>query len=304
MKQWKQKIACLLAGIMVITGFFHWNSSVSVHAEESLIKSSADGFEYRLKVYESGIKEYICTSYTTQVYDNYQDAIKGLAEISRKIMVERKVEKYSIKIPVEIKSDQKIDEIDAHAANQFNDDVRNETYKETGNPEEGQGLRQVLYARGNLENDDHGDISYDEKTKSYKGIFYYSNLYYNISKERYSETITKLNEVMDSLNLDGKSDYEKCKKIREWIGKNVKYDRDDPETSGRTNYHNMTGAILDGYAVCDGFANLFHYMASFAGLLTLFEEGPTKGSGLQHAWNLVQINGTFYKSKQSTTSIF
>lgn len=303
MKQWKQKIACLLAGIMVITGFFHWNSSVSVHAEESLIKSSADAFEYRLKVYESGIKEYICTSDTTQVYDNYQDAIKGLAEISRKIMVERKVEKYSIKIPVEIKSDQKIDEIDAHAANQFNDDVRNETYKETGNPEEGQGLRQVLYARGNLENDDHGDISYDEKTKSYKGIFYYSNLYYNISKERYSETITKLNEVMDSLNLDGKSDYEKCKKIREWIGKNVKYDRDDPETSGRTNYHNMTGAILDGYAVCDGFANLFHYMASFAGLLTLFEEGPTKGSGLQHAWNLVQINGTFYYTDCTSVSL-
>lgn len=288
---------------MVITGFFPWNSPVSVHAEESLIKSSADGFEYRLKVYESGIKEYICTSDTTQVYDNYQDAIKGLAEISRKIMVERKVEKYSIKIPVEIKSDQKIDEIDAHAANQFNDDVRNETYKETGNPEEGQGLRQVLYARGNLENDDHGDISYDEKTKSYKGIFYYSNLYYNISKERYSETITKLNEVMDSLNLDGKSDYEKCKKIREWIGKNVKYDRDDPETSGRTNYHNMTGAILDGYAVCDGFANLFHYMASFAGLLTLFEEGPTKGSGLQHAWNLVQINGTFYYTDCSSVSL-
>lgn len=288
---------------MVITGFFPLNSPVSVHAEESLIKSSADGFEYRLKVYESGIKEYICTSDTTQVYDNYQDAIKGLAEISRKIMVERKVEKYSIKIPVEIKSDQKIDEIDAHAANQFNDDVRNETYKETGNPEEGQGLRQVLYARGNLENDDHGDISYDEKTKSYKGIFYYSNLYYNISKERYSETITKLNEVMDSLNLDGKSDYEKCKKIREWIGKNVKYDRDDPETSGRTNYHNMTGAILDGYAVCDGFANLFHYMASFAGLLTLFEEGPTKGSGLQHAWNLVQINGTFYYTDCTSVSL-
>ena len=48
-------------------------------------------------------------------------------------------------------------------------------------------------------------------------------------------------------------------------------------------------SVLDGYAVCDGFANLFHYMASSAGLLTLFEEGPAKGSGLQHAWNLVFI---------------
>lgn len=303
MKKWKQRIALFLSVILSITNVFTWNSTIRVHAEEAVIKSSAEGFEYRLRTYASGLTDYICTSDTSQVYDNYKDAIKGIAEISRKIMVERKVEKYSIKIPVEIKSDQKIDEIDAHAANQFNDDVRNETYKETGNPEEGQGLRQVLYARGNLENDDHGDISYDEKTKSYKGIFYYSNLYYNISKERYSETITKLNEVMDSLNLDGKSDYEKCKKIREWIGKNVKYDRDDPETSGRTNYHNMTGAILDGYAVCDGFANLYHYMASFAGLLTLFEEGPTKGSGLQHAWNLVQINGTFYYTDCTSVSL-
>lgn len=303
MKKWKQRIALFLSVILSITSVFTWNSTIRIHAEEAVIKSSAEGFEYRLRTYASGSTNYICTSDTSQVYDNYKDAIKGIAEISRKIMVERKVEKYSIKIPVEIKSDQKIDEIDAHAANQFNDDVRNETYKETGNPEEGQGLRQVLYARGNLENDDHGDISYDEKTKSYKGIFYYSNLYYNISKERYSETITKLNEVMDSLNLDGKSDYEKCKKIREWIGKNVKYDRDDPETSGRTNYHNMTGAILDGYAVCDGFANLYHYMASFAGLLTLFEEGPTKGSGLQHAWNLVQINGTFYYTDCTSVSL-
>lgn len=303
MKKWKQNIALFLSVILSVTSVFVWNSPIRVHAEETVIKSSAEGFEYRLRTYASGSTDYICTSDTTQVYDNYKDAIKGIADISRKIMVERKVEKYSIQIPVEIKADQKIDEIDEHAANQFNDDVRDETYKETGNPEEGQGLRQVLYARGNLESNDHGDISYDENTKSYKGMFYYSNLYYNISKERYSATIIKLNEVMDSLNLDGKSDYEKCKKIREWIGKNVKYDRDDSETSGRTNYHNMTGAILDGYAVCDGFANLFHYMASSAGLLTLFEEGPTKGSGLQHAWNLVQIDGTFYYTDCTSVSL-
>ena len=302
MKHWKQSVALFLTGVLVMTSLFTWNSPIRVHAEEAVIKSSVEDFEYRLKTYASGLTDYICTSDTTQVYDNYKDAIKGIAEISRKIMVERKVEKYSIRIPVEIKADQKIDEIDAHAANQFNDDVRDETYKETGNPEEGQGLRQVLYARGNLESDDHGDISYDEDTRSYKGMFYYSNLYYNISKERYSETVTKLKEIMNSLNLDGKSDYEKCKKIREWIGKNVKYDSADPEVSGRTNYHNMTGAVLDGYAVCDGFANLFHYMASAAGLLTLFEDGMLKESGT-HAWNLVQIDGRFYYTDCTSVSL-
>lgn len=280
---------------MVITGFFPWNSSVSVHAEESLIKSSAEGFEYRLKVYESGIKEYICTSDTTQVYDNYQDAVKGLADISRKILTERKAEPFTVKIPVEIKADQKVDGIEK-GSNPFNDAVHKETYKETGNPNEGQGLAQFLDARGNLLNDKLDKITYDETTKSYKGVFYYHMLSHQYA-ERYSKTITKLKEVIDSLNLDEKSDYEKCKTIREWIGKNVKYDREyakDPANCSRRNAHDMTGAILDGYAVCDGYANLFHYMANATGLLTLFEEGYQIGSGLQHAWNLVKIDGTFY----------
>lgn len=304
MKQWKQKIACLLAGIMVITGFFPWNSPISVHAEESVIKSSVDDFEYRLRT--SGTNDYICTSDTRQVYDNYQEAIKAIADISKKIVLERKMDQYSISIPVEIKADQKVSDIDGDkGANPFNDAVQKEFYRETGNPEEGLGLRQIFVVLGNLMSDDHQKIMYDEKTKSYKGIFYYS-VTYNLSNERYSKTIMKLKEVMESLDLDGKTDYEKCKAIREWIGKNVKYDREfvkDAANCPRKNAHDMTGAILDGYAVCDGYAFLFHYMANAAGLLTLIEEGYQISSGLQHAWNLVRIDGTFYYTDNTSISL-
>ena len=304
MKQWKQKIACLLAGIMVITGFFPWNSPISVHAEESVIKSSVDDFEYRLRT--SGTNDYICTSDTRQVYDNYQEAIKAIADISKKIVLERKMDQYSISIPVEIKADQKVSDIDGDkGANPFNDAVQKEFYRETGNPEVGLGLRQIFVVRGNLMSDDHQKIMYDEKTKSYKGIFYYS-VTYNLSNERYSKTIMKLKEVMESLDLDGKTDYEKCKAIREWIGKNVKYDREfvkDAANCPRKNAHDMTGAILDGYAVCDGYAFLFHYMANAAGLLTLIEEGYQISSGLQHAWNLVRIDGTFYYTDNTSISL-
>lgn len=117
MKQWKQRIACLLAVVMTVTGFFPWNSPVSVHAEESVIKSSADGFEYR---YQSDTHEYLCTSDKTQVYDDYKDAIKGLADISRKILVERKVEPFIVKIPVEIKADQKVADIENASKNRWN----------------------------------------------------------------------------------------------------------------------------------------------------------------------------------------
>lgn len=291
MKKWKQRIALFLSVILSITSVFTWNSTIRVHAEEAVIKSSADGFEYR---YKSDTHEYLCTSDKTQVYDDYKDAIKGLADISRKILVERKVEPFIVKIPVEIKADQKVADIE-NASNPFNDAVQKETYKETGNPDEGQGLAQFLYARGNLMNDKLDKITYDESSKSYKGVFYYHTLSHKYS-ERYSQTITKLKEIMDSLNLDGKSDYEKCIAIRKWIAKNVKYDDEffkNAESCPRKNAHDMTGAVLDGYAVCDGYAYLFHYMANAAGLLTLVEHGVLKGSG-NHAWNLVQIDGTFY----------
>lgn len=285
MKKWKQRIALFLSVILSITSVFTWNSTIRVHAEEAVIKSSADGFEYR---YQSDTHEYLCTSDKTQVYDDYRDAIKGLADISRKILVERKVEPFIVKIPVEIKADQKVADIE-NASNPFNDAVQKETYKETGNPDEGQGLAQFLYARGNLMNDKLDKITYDESSKSYKGVFYYHTLSHKYS-ERYSQTITKLKEIMDSLNLDGKSDYEKCIAIRKWIAKNVKYDDEffkNAESCPRKNAHDMTGAVLDGYAY------LFHYMANAAGLLTLVEHGVLKGSG-NHAWNLVQIDGTFY----------
>lgn len=291
MKKWKQRIALFLSVILSITSVFTWNSTIRVHAEEAVIKSSADGFEYR---YQSDTHEYLCTSDKTQVYDDYKDAIKGLADISRKILVERKVEPFIVKIPVEIKADQKVADIE-NVSNPFNDAVQKETYKETGNPDEGQGLAQFLYARGNLMNDKLDKITYDESSKSYKGVFYYHTLSHKYS-ERYSQTITKLKEIMDSLNLDGKSDYEKCIAIRKWIAKNVKYDDEffkNAESCPRKNAHDMTGAVLDGYAVCDGYAYLFHYMANAAGLLTLVEHGVLKGSG-NHAWNLVQIDGTFY----------
>ena len=62
MGKWRQGIALFLTGILIMTSIFTWNSPIRVHAEEAVIKSSADGFEYRLRTYASGSTDYICTS--------------------------------------------------------------------------------------------------------------------------------------------------------------------------------------------------------------------------------------------------
>ena len=101
-------------------------------------------------------------------------------------------------------------------------------------------------------------------------------------------------QVMDSLALNGKSDYEKVYTISEWIRQNVSYEMYANNGTGQkhTEYpHRKEGALLDHYAVCDGYAELFNDFAERAGLESYMVMGET---GAGHAWNLVKIEDEYY----------
>ena len=141
---------------------------------------------------------------------------------------------------------------------------------------------------GNLLAENRSDgIKYSDG--GYKG-YYSGSGGYGDRRDRYQEATKKLDEVIRSLNLDGKSDYDKFKAVTNWIVSNVRYDEDN-----ETKYqHDLTGAVLDGLAVCDGYAGTFYYMANAVGLNALFEDGITNSNRIRHAWNLVEIDGTYY----------
>ena len=285
-RKWIYKFTAFgLAVLMTVTSALIGMSSVNIEAAET-ITSSVPGFEYRTKVYESGHVDYICTTSETQVYHSYEEAVKGLADISRQIFSERKCQDYKVSIPVKIIMDQ-----DDKLCDIIETDVQKETYKETGNPDEGFSLKKYCYAKGNLLADDlFHMIPYNDG--AYEGVFYYFSAGYNVPLERYEEAKAKIDSVMNSLKLDGKSDYEKVKAVMNWISENVNYDHhyyDKPEWEAHTEYpDDMTGAILDGYCTCAGYSNLFYYMATAAGLPALCEAGSN------HAWNLVEIDGKYY----------
>lgn len=56
----------------------------------------------------------------------------------------------------------------------------------------------------------------------------------------------------------------------------------------------MTGAVLDGYAVCDGYAGLFYYMANAVGIKALYEDGTSISEQRGHAWNLLEMDNAYY----------
>lgn len=205
--------------------------------------------------------------------------------VSSRRFLENKYARYDLDIPVEIKSDHTIEDIENGKCDK---DIHNEIYKDTGKPNEGHTMSAFTVGGGNLLAENRSDgIKYSDG--EYKG-YYSGSGGYGDRRDRYQEATKKLDEVIKSLNLDGKSDYDKFKAVTNWIVSNVRYD-DDNETKYQ---HDLTGAVLDGLAVCDGYAGTFYYMANAVGLNALFEDGITNSNRIRHAWNLVEIDGTYY----------
>lgn len=273
-------VATVTAGVLP-------NTAVYVHAEESdrmwtkLADSSVDGFYYR----EDQYGNIECVTDKTCVYTSYDQMVKEIASIAKRIFLENKYARYDFDIPVEIKSDHTIEEIENGKCDK---DIRNEIYKDTGKPNEGHTMSAFTVGGGNLLAENCSDgIKYSDG--GYKG-YYSGNGGYGDRRDRYQKATKKLDEVIKSLNLDGKSDYDKFKAVTNWIVSNVRYDEDN-----ETKYqHDLTGVVLDGLAVCDGYAGTFYYMANAVGLNALFEDGITNSNRIRHAWNLVQIDGTYY----------
>lgn len=279
-------MAVALSMATVTTGVLP-NTEVHVHAEEldrtwtKLADSSVDGFYYR----EDQHGNIECVTDKTCVYTSYDQMVKEIASIAKRIFLENKYARYDFDIPVEIKSGHTIEDIENGKCDK---DIHNEIYKDTGKPNEGHTMSAFTVGGGNLLAENRSDgIKYSDG--GYKG-YYSGSGGYGDRRDRYQEATKKLDEVIRSLNLDGKSDYDKFKAVTNWIVSNVRYDEDN-----ETKYqHDLTGAVLDGLAVCDGYAGTFYYMANAVGLNALFEDGITNNNRIRHAWNLVEIDGTYY----------
>lgn len=87
------------------------------------------------------------------------------------------------------------------------------------------------------------------------------------------------------------SDYEKEKTLHDMLAIHVSYISAD-------NAHNAYGALVEGKAVCEGYAEALQYLLQRAGIqsVEIFGYGinPSTGVGEPHAWNAVRIDGQFY----------
>ena len=94
---------------------------------------------------------------------------------------------------------------------------------------------------------------------------------------------------------EGMSDFEKEVEIYDWVLRNVAYDwrhMDMLDEAARDSY-TPYGGLVNGEAVCLGYAATFQLLMELAGVecVTVIGAGGEKND---HAWNMVRLNGQWY----------
>ena len=95
---------------------------------------------------------------------------------------------------------------------------------------------------------------------------------------------------------DDADDYTTAKCLYELLAKSVSYDFESaalPEgEAGRNDSQTVFGALVNGRAVCGGYASAFQYLMKQRGLPCTYVTGTARGES--HAWCVANLDGAYY----------
>lgn len=163
-----------------------------------------------------------------------------------------------------------------------------EAVKHTGVGNEGDALKWVYKSVGyGITDDFDGTTHYI--TLTMQGADYYT------TAAQEQELNTKVQQILQQLNLDGKSDYEKVFAVYDYVCKNVRYSEDVFQSGTGTNpppehfkYYSAYGALVQGEAVCQGFAIAMYRLLLELGIDNRLIDGDN------HGWNIVKLGNLYY----------
>lgn len=145
-------------------------------------------------------------------------------------------------------------------------------------------------------------IKNDEPTISWLGSTYYSetvtdgtkihtSLLEDVDEDEIADMKKKLEKAIEDILKEvpeGADDYEKILFIHDYIVDNTEYDYEGAESGGADVCHTAYGCLVNGKAVCSGYAEAFQCFMQELDI----ESGICTGSN--HAWNYVKLDGEYY----------
>ncbi|MGN1329527.1 MAG: transglutaminase domain-containing protein [Eubacterium sp.] len=124
-------------------------------------------------------------------------------------------------------------------------------------------------------------------------VEYYEFIYdlkYNSTEEQEEYVDAEVAEEVSLINASGDiTDFAKIKMVHDYICDKVKYDFDNVGvTEGDCEFRSAYGALMNGKAVCQGYALLFHKICKELGFSTRIVTSET------HAWNIIKLGDKYY----------
>lgn len=156
---------------------------------------------------------------------------------------------------------------------------------------------EIFYVRMGGENSSTFSVTHRKQENADGEVIYMRKLVFMMQTEdltegaTLSEEIAALQAAIHAFAVTGESRYEKLLSIQTQLSAAVTYD------SGAYRPHCAAGALIDGRAVCDGYAKAFKLLCNREGIPCVIVAGVAKQNGKSepHAWNYVQMeDGLWY----------
>ncbi len=139
---------------------------------------------------------------------------------------------------------------------------------------------QAVYASGHMESttisaDSTGNVTFKVK--------------YLTNRTQEAALQKKVDQILKTIIKPSmKTDFEKVKSINDYIVSNTTYG-----TKTKASPHSAYALLMEGQAVCQGYALIAYKMLEQAGFDVKYVVGNVNGN-VAHAWNLVKVDGKWY----------
>ena len=114
------------------------------------------------------------------------------------------------------------------------------------------------------------------------------------SKERVDEATNKVENVKNSIiSKKTGNTYNDIKMVHDYLVDNIEYDT----SISKSNIYDVYGALINRVCVCEGYARAFKYIMDdmqIPCVLVIGKATNSKGETENHAWNYVNLNGSWY----------
>ncbi len=134
-------------------------------------------------------------------------------------------------------------------------------------------------------------ISVERSTNYYVLKAYTENAPIPDTEKKAQQLYECVQHIMTEYITESMTNYDKEKVFHDYIVKNCAYSSniDQPPSS---DIYRAYGALVNGDAVCNGYAEALHLLLTCAGIESRFVIGTA--DGVSHAWNLVNLNGKWF----------